>query len=125
MVFDALAQTDSPTTAEVVPPSFKSDGCSMFPDGDYQRCCVQHDLAYFKGGSIGARRRADNRLFKCVRKTKGWQHRIIAPIMWLGVRVGGVSFLPTPFRWGFGRKMMRAAKSANRAAPLAASEQKK
>jgi hypothetical protein len=24
--------------------------------------------------------------------------------MWLGVRIGGVSWLPTPFRWGFGQK---------------------
>lgn len=26
---------------------FVSDGCSMFPDGDYRDCCVEHDKAYF------------------------------------------------------------------------------
>ena len=25
-------------------------------------------------------------------------------MMWLGVRVFGASFLPTPFRWGFGKR---------------------
>ena len=29
--------------------------------------------------------------------------------MYIGVRIGGVSFLPTPFRWGFGRKKIRRA----------------
>jgi hypothetical protein len=33
----------------------------------------------------------------------GWQNKVIAPVMWVGVRIGGVSFLPTPFRWGFGK----------------------
>lgn len=82
---------------------FKSDGCSMFPDGDYRDCCVAHDLAYFSGGSWTKRWRADKKLFKCVAAKRGVEHKFIAPVMWLGVRVFGVSFLPTSFRWGFGR----------------------
>lgn len=42
---------------------FKSDGCSMWPDGNYRECCVQHDLDAFNNipDSI-----ADAALFQCV-----------------------------------------------------------
>lgn len=83
---------------------FKSDGCSWFPDGNYTDCCVVHDQAYYAGGSWKKRLRADNKLFICVAKKKGWYQPLIAPVMWAGVRVFGVSFLPTSFRWGFGNK---------------------
>ncbi|MDQ4121617.1 MAG: hypothetical protein M3209_09240 [Acidobacteriota bacterium] len=86
------------------PANFKTDGCTFFPDGDYKDCCVAHDLDYFKGGSLRERWRSDKRLFQCVANKKGWWHKVVAPMMWTGVRVGGVSFLPTPFRWGFGRR---------------------
>lgn len=100
----ALAQNSSDSTIKTIPADFKSDGCSLFPDGDYRNCCIEHDKAYFFGGSWRERRRADNKLYKCVADIKGFQHKIIAPVMWIGVRVGGVPFLPTPFRWCFGRK---------------------
>ena len=98
------AQSNSIAATKTVPADYKSDGCSLFPDGDYQDCCVEHDKAYYFGGSWRERRRADNKLFKCVADKKGFQHKIIAPAMWLGVRVGGISILPTPFHWGFGLK---------------------
>ena len=79
---------------------FKSDGCSLFPDGDYRDCCVEHDKAYYVGGSLKERRIADNRLHACVSDKR---HKFLAPLIWIGVRIGGVPFLPTPFRWGFGR----------------------
>ncbi|CAN5471341.1 hypothetical protein BH10ACI3_BH10ACI3_10620 [soil metagenome] len=85
--------------ARVVPATYVSDGCSMFPDGDYCECCVAHDKVYYFGGSKAERKAADDKLYECV-LTKG--HKFIAPMMWLGVRVGGVGFLPTTFRWGFG-----------------------
>ncbi len=103
----AVAQTDSTSAAETFPEGFKTDGCTLFPDGDYRDCCVTHDLAYFAGGTGRERRQADNRLFKCVANKKGWWHKIVAPVMWTGVRIGGVSFLPTPFRWGFGKKKLK------------------
>jgi hypothetical protein len=67
------------------------------------RCCAEHDRAYFVGGSWKERWRADKKLYNCVAAKKGFQHKIIAPVMWLGVRAFGVSWLPTPFRWGFGQ----------------------
>ncbi len=88
-----------------MPPEFKSDGCSLFPDGNYRDCCVTHDKAYFFGGSLKERRAADKELYKCVR-AKG-NNKFLASLIYLGVRVGGVPFLPTPFRWGFGHKFPR------------------
>ncbi len=78
---------------------FVSDGCSCFPDGNWLECCNQHDKLYQQGGSPIQRKSADIGLLCCV---AGKGHPIIAFIMYLGVRVAGLSWLPTPFRWGFG-----------------------
>ena len=96
-----LAQTGG----REMPPDFKSDGCSLFPDGNYRGCCVKHDETYYFGGSLKERRAADKELYKCVR-SKG-NGKFLASMIYLGVRIGGVSFLPTPFRWGFGHKFPR------------------
>ena len=106
--FSAAAQNTAVAVVKTIPATFKSDGCSMFPDGKYRDCCVEHDKAYFAGGSWTNRWQADKKLFKCVASKRGFEHKIIAPLMWLGVRAGGVSWLPTSFRWGFGR--VRVAK---------------
>lgn len=103
----AFAQTSANAAIDVEPVKFKSDGCSLFPDGKYRDCCVAHDAAYFSGGSWTMRWRADKKLFKCVTAKKGIEHKFIAPLMWIGVRIGGVHFLPTSFRWGFGRTKNR------------------
>jgi len=100
-----FAQSNAATeNKQNIPADFKSDGCSMFPDCDYRDCCEEHDLAYYFGGTSKERWQADKKLFKCVAAKKGFHHKIIAPIMWLGVRAFGVSWLPTSFRWGFGQK---------------------
>ena len=78
---------------------FKTDGCSMFPDHKWRECCVTHDKAYWKGGAKTQRKEADKKLYECV-KEKGFP--IVAKIMYFGVRIAGVSYLPTPWRWGFG-----------------------
>ena len=83
---------------------FHSDGCSWFPDGDYADCCVEHDRSYFFGGTARQRSHADALLYRCVASKGRFEKRIIAPMMWVGVRVGGMGWLPTPFRWGYGKK---------------------
>lgn len=93
-----------------MPAGFESDGCTMFPDGDCRDCCVEHDKDYFLGGSLKERRASDKRLFLCVKAKTSGHRKILAPLMWLGVRIGGVSFLPTRFRWGFGSKWPRRSK---------------
>ena len=87
--------------SRVMPADFKSDGCSLFPDCNYRDCCIEHDRLYYFGGTKEERKAADRQLRACVR-AKG--HRYLAPLMYLGVRIGGVAWLPTPFRWGFGKK---------------------
>jgi len=79
---------------------FKSDGCSMFPDGNYYSCCYLHDVAYWSGGTAEARELADKSLRACV---LGITHNeILAETMYKGVRAGGGPGLRTPYRWGYG-----------------------
>ena len=91
-----------PTDIDILPSGVKSDGCTLIPDGHIRDCCLLHDQEYFAGGTRKARRESDKRFFKCVSKKKGFMHKVVAPFIWLGVRIGGVPFLSTPFRWGFG-----------------------
>ncbi len=109
---NVFAQTDYKSTLNAVPANFKSDNCSLFPDCDYADCCVEHDKTYFSGGSWAMHWRADKKLFKCVVSKKGLQHKLTAPVMWLGVRAGGVHWLPTKFRRGFGRVKTSRNKSS-------------
>ncbi len=84
---------------------FTTDGCSDFPDGIeghedlWRACCVEHDLAYWKGGTYQQRLQADKRLQQCVASVG---QPLIAKIMLAGVRIGGSPYLDTPFRWGYG-----------------------
>jgi hypothetical protein len=85
---------------EPLPPKhFQSDGCSCWFDGDWVDCCVNHDLVYWMGGTRAERKVADIELRRCV-SAEG--HPFIAWTMYLGVRMGGVWWLPTSFRWGYG-----------------------
>jgi len=100
--------TGQGSPAREMPPDFKSDNCTAFPDGNYADCCVEHDKDYYFGGSFEERRASDKRLRECVAsKGKGWKRKLLANAMYIGVRFGGVHFLPTPFRWGFGNKWPR------------------
>lgn len=101
--FAAFAVSQTAQT-RIMPSDFKSDGCSLFPDGNYRDCCVEHDKDYYFGGTSAERKASDKRLYKCVKATRGWQNKFAAPLMWLGVRTFGGSCLRTPFRWGFGIK---------------------
>ena len=94
---------------------FESDGCSRFPDLDVWDCCYAHDERYYFGGSFKARRAADKALYSCVKSRRGKGHKLLAALMYLGVRIGAVSFLPLPFRWGFGNKFPR--KESKKAKP--------
>jgi hypothetical protein len=91
------------TVDELVP--FKTDGCSMFPDGTlsdptrWQLCCLEHDFAYYIGGTRQQRADADAALGACVEEVAS---ATLGNLMWFGVRIGGTPALPTPWRWGFG-----------------------
>jgi len=86
--------------------AFKSDGCSLFPDGDladrelWCDCCLNHDIAYWQGGSRADRKQADESLRQCVLARTG--SKVLAGLMYDGVRAGGHPAFPTWYRWGYG-----------------------
>lgn len=87
--------------------TFESDGCTCVPDGPrsdpdkWHPFCEEHDLAYWKGGTRRDRLNADRKL-KAAIKESG--HPCISEIYFIGTRFGGTPYLPTPWRWGFGKK---------------------
>jgi len=103
---NAMAQMSSD---DILPSGQKSDGCTLIAEGKIHDCCVAHDKEYFRGGTRKERRSSDKRLYECVCK-KGGRDRVFAPFIWLGVRIGGLPFLPTKFRWGFGTNVKGYAK---------------
>jgi hypothetical protein len=93
---------------------FVSDGCSVFPDGTpgqkelWRSCCVDHDRAYWQGGSRGERMVADEALQECVAAAGA---PTVAVLMKIGVWFGGTPYLPFHFRWGFGWPYSRGYKA--------------
>ncbi len=89
---------------------FKSDDCSGGMSWSYKKAtgrrvpwadaCVEHDRAYHKGGTAKERVEADKWLLINVAEA-GYPWWGLA--MFAAVRVGGVSWLPTSYRWGFGK----------------------
>lgn len=87
-------------STDLLPPRpFKTDGCSFWPDSVWTNCCIEHDIAYWCGGTYNQRSVADKRLQSCVAETG---HPKTGLFMRLGVRMTGTWLLPTPWRWGFG-----------------------
>lgn len=90
---------------------FTTDGCSLFPDGwpteqdTWLECCVEHDKAYWLGGTEQERLRADRNLRDCVLDATGDSH--LAELMYAGVRAGGHPLFPTWYRWAYGWPMGR------------------
>lgn len=106
--FAVSAQSDSVKKVEKVEnqkvlAEFVTDGCTFFPDGNYLDCCVQHDKEYYAGGTSKERWRSDKKLFSCIAAKPKFYNKLVAPIAWLGVRVGGVAWLKASFSWGFGK----------------------
>lgn len=91
--------------AENIKP-FKSDGCSLFPDGHllardaWCNCCVEHDIAYWQGGTEAQKEQADIALRDCVLQTTG--NELLAEGMYRGVKYGGHPVFPNWYRWGYG-----------------------
>ncbi len=85
---------------------FTSDGCSLFPDrslienSDWCECCLEHDIAYWQGGTKAQRLEADQKLRDCVLEKTG--NRTLAETMYQGVRLGGSPYFYNWYRWGYG-----------------------
>jgi hypothetical protein len=84
---------------DLPPHRFTTDGCSLWPDGTWVNCCVDHDIAYWCGGSCEDREDADETLRECVA-----HHGPVGmgTIMYVGVRAGALPWYPFPFRWAYG-----------------------
>lgn len=103
LIFFLLLVSVSVLADELKP--FSSDGCSSFPNGTpaqkelWLSCCQQHDYEYWKGGTYAERLASDEALEKCVAQVG---EPGIATLMLAGVRIGGMPYFPTTFRWGYG-----------------------
>ena len=85
---------------------FKTDGCTMFIDQlkfidkNWRACCVEHDFRYWIGGEKSKQDHADLKLKEClsVRASKA-----IATLMYKSVRLGHLSPVKHPTKWGWGQ----------------------
>jgi hypothetical protein len=84
---------------DLPPHPFTSDGCSVWPDGNWADCCRQHDMTYWCGGNAEARQQADAALRACVADHGA---TCMARVMYVGARAGGIPWQPFPWRWGYG-----------------------
>jgi hypothetical protein len=77
-----------------------TDGCTRWFDASWVSCCVVHDILYWCGGSTEDRKEADQFIMKCANE----KEPLIGGLMYPPIRIGGVPWLPTPWRWGYGWK---------------------
>jgi len=112
-ILAASAAAQKRNVRQYPPPNYTGDGCTFFLDCNYRDCCFEHDKDYFRGGTAKERLASDKRLYRCVRSKNRWYNKITAPIMFAGVRLFGVPWLPTSFRWGFGSKSQKRASLKN------------
>jgi hypothetical protein len=86
-------------TGQIPPEPFSTDACTLWPNSigsnDWTNACIRHDMAYWCGGSLKARQRADNQLAEQV-------GGVYAYLVYPAVRFTGLNCLPTPWRWGYG-----------------------
>ncbi|MEJ2545710.1 MAG: hypothetical protein P8Y99_16725 [Calditrichaceae bacterium] len=67
---------------------------------DWCECCLEHDKAYWRGGTEKERAKADSLFKECILART--QNESLAEMMYLGVRLGGSPYFPTWYRWGYG-----------------------
>lgn len=94
---------------------FTTDGCSggmswfwrtfLRTPPPWEGACIRHDKAYWHGGTALDREVADRILLRSV-AAQGYP--VIAVLMFLAVRIGGVPWLPTPWRWNYGHSFCRS-----------------
>jgi len=80
-----------------------SDGCTLFPEGNWGGCCEKHDASYWRGGNTLDRLKADWKLAVCVHERAGL---VLASVMLVGVLVGGWYF------WNKRRKEVEVSHAA-------------
>ncbi len=104
----ALAVRTTLAAGKTVPPGdFVFDGCTLFPEQllglDLTRACLEHDIAYWAGGTAEERNVADL-AFKTAVAEAGKAGTILAPLAYTGVYLFGNTWFTRIFNanWGFG-----------------------
>lgn len=78
---------------------FSTDYCTGYPEGTFaqphlwEKCCVEHDLYLWAGGSRIDRNKTDKKLRSCVASTGATTH---AKLIYFGVRLGSYSPIKFP-----------------------------
>ena len=78
---------------------FESDGCTLFLDGNWGHCCLEHDLRYWLGGDITEQKASDVKLKNCVEKAAG---PVAGNLIYGAVRVGHYSPVKHRYKWSWG-----------------------
>ncbi|MGH8475967.1 MAG: hypothetical protein ACRER2_09385 [Methylococcales bacterium] len=92
---------------------FTTDGCTRSPDGSWSTCCIAHDIAYWCGGGEQDRKAADQELSHCMNE----KLPPLGTLYYAVVRIGGVPWLPSPWRWGYGWARWPANYEENTSSP--------
>jgi len=79
---------------------FKTDGCTLFAEGSWMQCCVEHDELYWHGGSQQERYVVDGMFRDCIYDVS--DKKMLSLAMYSAVRIGGTPFFAVPWRWGYG-----------------------
>lgn len=104
----AMGSKPEPPKQTPVPNDFIFDGCSVVPEGypwdpnqEYLwcECCIDHDIAYWRGGTWVDRRLADAQLGQCVQEKTGIPE--LGAAFFLGTEIGGSPYWKQPYRWGY------------------------
>jgi hypothetical protein len=89
------------------PKPFKYDGCTFFPDSflesDFTLACLNHDIAYWHGGTQEERAVVDQKLKAAIYES-GFFGKMVTYPVYFSVRLFGDSFLTKAVSadWGFG-----------------------
>ncbi len=92
---------------ETPPRQFYFDGCTLFPDQigstSFLSACLNHDIAYWYGGTVAERKAADQTFRQEVANSGQFGTWLQWP-MYGAVRLFGDTFVLRPFNanWGFG-----------------------
>ena len=85
---------------------FTNAGCAFFPtvsfstETDVSRCCLEHDMAYWHGGTEDERWAVDEAFRECLISITGSEK--LAEMIVDAARLGGTSHFPSWYGWGYG-----------------------
>jgi hypothetical protein len=79
---------------------FQTDQCTFFISGVWDKCCEEHDLFYWIGGTKEQQTEVDKMFLSCL---KSETNPLVANLMYLGVRLGHYSPIKHKTSWSWGR----------------------